>query len=76
MTSTVFLTSAKQSTEWPTFPTFNAYTDFPLIPTPEKCIRHMSLFAKDKTQTRQPRIALILFIEVVLVKYAPFKSQL
>lgn len=36
----------------------------------------MSLFAKDKTQTRQPRIALILFIEVVLVKYAAFKSQL
>lgn len=36
----------------------------------------MSLFAEDKTQTRQPRIALIVFIEVVFVKYAPFKSQL
>lgn len=36
----------------------------------------MPLFAKDKTQTSQSRIALILFIEVVFVKYAPFKSQL
>lgn len=36
----------------------------------------MSLFAEDKTQPSQPRIALILFIEVVFVKYVPFKSQL
>lgn len=36
----------------------------------------MSLFAEDKTQTRQPRTVLILFIEVVFVKYVPFKSQL
>lgn len=36
----------------------------------------MSLFAEDKTQTSQPRIALILFIEVVFVKYVPFKSWL
>lgn len=36
----------------------------------------MSLFAEDKTQTNQPSIALILFIEVVFVKYSPFKTQL
>lgn len=36
----------------------------------------MSLLAEDKTQTSQPRTALILFIEVVFVKYVPFKTQL
>lgn len=30
-------------------------------------------YAEDKMQTSQPRIALILFTEVVFVKYVPFK---
>lgn len=34
----------------------------------------MFLFAEDKTQTKQPSIALILFTEVVFVKYVPFKT--
>lgn len=36
----------------------------------------MPLFTEDKTQPTQPQKALILFTEVVFVKYVPFKSQL
>lgn len=36
----------------------------------------MSVFAQDKTHSSHLRIPLILFIEVIFVKLAPFKIQL